>query len=343
MKRQLLTLFTTLLSPALLSQSAFGRDMYFAANAVSNWTAESVSDAYSIANMGCTWDAANTRYACSIPVMKCRVMIQNLSLTSQRVGVQIFHNILGTTLNPSHSLINKDALRDTSNNDLAYSQIADVVATSYWTGSSTAANATTLSGPTSVPAVPLASPVTVVPDGFLYVEKTLFIPPFYIQGAPDGSITATPFQNYWPWAKWFNTCTGKIRVVDGDSSNPGFVIASGSLDYIGSSYQNEQRNFGGFNSWTGNTLDIWTRADALAKSAGIARCQSTAWGGGYNFMETYGFGYCSATARAYSRCAQTVTTDNSHKSSAAQDGNASSMRPLQIHQVPITINGGSPF
>lgn len=322
-----------------LSSLAYARDIYFIANAVSNITLERATDPIDGgSDTGCFYVSLGTFWACVLPPLKCRVMVVN-PVGSQSVNVQVTldHNILYQQSQNSNITTLENPVTNNAGTALTYASTGSDINTAGWRGSFTALNAAMTRVDTGSTALAAGE--------YLVYEKQANIPSYtnVTTGVAPFSFVPTAYSPMWPYGKWFNTCSGRIRVIDVASTAPGFVLANGNLEYYTSSYQNPALPFTTASVSGTQTKTVSTGATATAKSSANAIITHSA----PTMVATLN-GYGRAECRADAACSCTAGTDFLVGRSAATalfpaNGATSSVTPLKIGTVPIVINGGSPF
>lgn len=307
---------------------AFARDIYFMANAISNITYEGATDQIITSTgtqTGCSY--AGTALTCTLPSLKCRVMIVNPNASSVNVTVSLNHNLLTPDIS-SNIGATQNPFATTTGTDLAYSASVDVAAAG-WVGTTGTMGALTADNDGVVQLTANQYYIFERVINRSYNAVTTGVSPF---PATLGSYSQ------WPYGKWYSACSGMVRVTDVVTSSPGFILASGSLDHYVSSYQNQDLYYGGFNDVSSNLKVAVAAADAQGQSAAYAFIN---WAGRSGNVYGVGRAACRGYANAY--CGGVVSTYNGRSALGAGNGTTSRVSPLQIGKVPIVINGGMPF
>ena len=327
-----------------ISTQAQARDIYFIGTAVSNLSYEGAGSGRiqpSTGGTGCTYAAGGINVSCALPSVKCRVMVVNPS-TSQAVNVSVAmsHSLMLPANSASISAL-QDPFTTTAGVPLNYSNVG-FTSMNGWVGSLTGMGNQTTDGDGNVQLTP----------GNYYIYEMAISRTYGMRtsGAPNYTVDLTTYSE-WPYAKWYGTCAGRISVTDVASSNPGFVTANGSLEYIQSSYQNIDIPTTVSTELDRNAANsvyyLYPSASSAVYSAYFFSLQSSTCTAGPIEYYTGGDAWCEAYGSVRGQCKATLTTTVgtrmfSHCSPINQ-GSISRMLPLQIGTVPMTINGGMPF
>jgi hypothetical protein len=346
LKTTILALFTFLVG---MPQGYCTRSAYFVGSATSNFTV----DMTSFWNNGNTTTTGNGGVWFTAANFGCRIFIYNPSPTPQTIqstsyvdqtieypfsfssgtGGWVFGN-----QNPFFDF-NSVALQYAQTNSTAMGSAPNVVVFSMSNGSANGASK-------------VALPQTLTTGQGLIIETKL--------AYTDNNVT---YNNGWlnktyayPWTKLHHSCSGEIDVDDGGGAGtaPGFVIATGELDYLASSYQNQPLEVGGYlrrgdNNVSTPTHDYpWSHNQGLMQSTMHVADNSYAaagvsWGPvcSCNGNPTPGvvhiYEYSAVTADAY--CNTNCTVDNAIDNTNSR----SSFMPAHMFVAPIFINGGGPI
>lgn len=329
MKSRLKRSFLFTLSLSLLASHLAGaRDIFFVGTAVSNVTLD-------FGAKNCTTSGAGPiTYTCTLPNLKCRVMVANINPSvggpSQSVQVTLDYAQLrpsgGTAFDISSGNPYFNGASDLTYTSTIASSSDNNAQVGAWSGDANAA--------TNLAAASTSAAVTLAQNKMLIYERHLTFT--YTSSSPAGS-PINSFPTYHPHMKMYGVCSGRITVTDTSATAPGFVVASGSLDYYSSSYQNPIINYGGFvhTPSTDNAMTIATTADGIATSAQSFNQVSE------SAVYTYGWGKCEFSANSTGACTVTPRVNNLGTQAGVQ--NFSSTHPLEVKNVPIIINGGAPF
>lgn len=315
----------------------WARDIYFMASAISNFTHE-------FGDLRCNriGVAPNYTYACMVGNLRCRIMVANINPTSapQQVQIILDHVQLrplgGTTFN----MAGGDPFFTGGTTHLTYqAQVASAVDNNWSIAWKISTNLPTADA-TSFLLDGTTGTVNLAANEAVIYERSLGIRPLSsnVRSAATGGGVKTSFTDVHPHMKMYHVCSGRIRVTD-SGTTPGFVVASGHLEYYANSYQNPTINYGGFvhspnaEVHLSPALSLRTWVD----SATSAYHHSDGGGG----AESWGYGRCQFTGQNTSECVVSPRFNNLFQSNGTP--NFSSSRPINVSSVPIIINGGSPF
>ena len=329
------------------ASDALARDIHFIANSISNITLEgdgertvSNVDGTGVAQTGCDVNTASGLYSCSLPSLKCRVMIVNPSASSSvRVSVDMSYSTLIPGADPAPSL-RFDPFHNNGGGEVTYTALADS-GPAGWIGTITANGAMTANN--SGANITLAA-------GEYYIFEKYVTHSYTFSGevAPNYLVNMATYSRY-PWGKYFNTCSGTVTVNDVTSAQPGFVLANGTLDYYMSSYQNPDIEMLSSLQLTANMKQPALRQQTVtARSAGYALID---WVNSTGQVGSHGHAECNARATCYSNV---EVTTHKGKYSTIDGAGVVTIEPfvggmtsrnsmLRIGKVPVVINGGMPF
>lgn len=316
---------------------AQARTVYFAANAVSNFTLEQIgSPEWSLKYS--TWNGLSD-LTFDIGYQYCTVFVFNPSANTSSVNVTV--NMDSTVVRSNASTGFNFSAPDpyqSGGTNLSMDYIGYFTPGAY-KGTTIGTAALTIIG----------NSTTLAPGEFMFYEKVIGANQWAVVTDPlTGEVTSYYF---WPFNKSYYFCSGDITVSDSNPNQPGFVVASGSLEYILSSYQNAQVGYGGQNTTDINYLSAYLdlRSTATASAQvyadldhdGFSPCGEIRISGQTGGSSGLAWGKSFCEGRAEARGEVRVRTNNSF--GAAVGKNATSIGPVKIAKVPIVINGGSPF
>lgn len=347
---------------ALIQTPVYARTIYFVGSANSNFTIDLTSWHTTSANMTAgigsnALTAANVAF--DFGTMTCRVFIWNGSTNDQRIdNAQVNINIEYPTYPAGHAFKLSDIVNPIltpANAMLVYTTDGNsaAIANDFYRIDNNL-DGSTLTQVTAFP-IGLSGIGAAASNGQgLLIEASLSGQKSvrYTNGWYAGSTGAKPM---WPYVKMHHTCSGSITVTDVAPNAPGFVVATGSLSYVGDSYQNMALPTGGAVFNTRSEVGVTSRVKMSADSAVLIDKYSPwsapeGWNGSSLSPGVIQVG--AGTLPSGSMAAAVASRLSGYSAAFGSaivdyfiDNNwtRSSFQPAHIKTAPIVINGGNPI
>jgi hypothetical protein len=235
--------------------------VFFIGNATSNFTVD-LTSFWASANELANGNSDNNRTKdmdFPIGTFTCKVFILNPSTNTQLIQSTSFLHLNIETPEGSNSKVNLgygDALFDKAGNAIKYNIYAAGGAADTKFSKFTNGAGNTMAAAAAIPAGGYLSLDPVSGAAMAEITVPLIFKVKYTNGWIDISKDIHPF------AKLHHTCTGMLEITDADSTKPGFVIASGTMDYLSSSYQQPPLSTGGIVTRYLNSMNVTREVDA---------------------------------------------------------------------------------